>query len=556
SVKWGEETHRKLCPDSPFAILRFREINEPDEEAGADPSINQAILTATYGYAILTKLSGSERFARKVFPLRSEIKALRFREGQFGGFTLPFHMEAVPTDEEVPEGDAPEDNPVEDNPAADNPAVENPAAEINGAINTRAWPWGVSGLRSQVTYTEGNNGIAGPLEIEEGADRTLWWQAQPYQVQYRAARSGRPVAGLPTHFRAEAIKGFLPVLPNPPMPAIGVSDEDAFNASASVADRWQAILPGSLSYMIVGDRSGVSFAFRNQLIRQSGLVAGENTRGSVMVSGSMPVQHRMPRPVALPHTGRRDRALQTWASFFEPDRLLSAESVPIDEAFFAGADAYDALRFQLKLVNPAPGSLSSNWNKELIFAIAVDVEGGNASEILPEGNEFFEISDKSRTYRYEFVAQSNGNEFVFRLTADDQGAFDAFFGGVTPGSALRVIARIGHPEFTDDYYQALPLSMHRIDEDKFRLPLRPYFVQFEDPEYNRRLSSAATQGTRNLKINITDEAGEVEKELSTVTFSTDRKEYNPDSRLSLRFDWESAYAGEAMLKIERIEAGG
>ena len=60
----------------------------------------------------------------------------------------------------------------------------------------------------------------------------------------------------------------------------------------------------------------------------------------------------------------------TWSSFFNADRILSVEEVPIDEAFFANSEGFDALRLQIKLMNPAPGSLSADWDKSLVFSTA------------------------------------------------------------------------------------------------------------------------------------------------------------------------------------------
>ncbi|MEM8486172.1 MAG: LamG domain-containing protein [Bacteroidota bacterium] len=674
SIKWGEETHRKLCPDSPFAILRLREINERGDGSDIDTTRNKATLTATYGYAILKELEQPEKFARRVFPLRASVTDLRFREGQFGGQTMPVRV-STPVDEPpqlnvfeyappqavgiqplyIPGlwrivdvdpdkntkkhfvviaqkgalslyGPSPESEDAElvhlIAQLTDTAAVKRLKASLErgddtlneelrtaftitsdadpetkpalstAAVVHRAWPWGLSGLRIQVAYGAAPSpenpallvpdyiGATGLLNESEDTERTLWWQSQPYQVQYRAARTGRPVAGLPKHFRAEAIKGFLPVLPTPPMPAINVSDETTFNAEASLAERWQAVLPGLMRYMVVGNRPGVPFAFRNQLIRQNGFEAGNNTRGEIMVSGSVPVQHRMPRPVSLPHTGRRERALQTWASYFEPNHLLAAETVPTDEAFFANCDGFDALRFKLKLINPGPGTLSADWNNDLVFSILIEVEGGNPDAFIPQEEQSdepeqdpdtvvvdfikdhieewvsIEIANGDASFSYELIGKEEGNAYLFRLIEKDKTSFEGSFGGLAPGGVLTAIARLGHPAYTDDYYQTMPFPMHRIDESKFRLPLRPYYVQFEDPEYNRRLSSAATQGTRNMKINVTKPDGEIENERSTVTFATDRKAYNPDSLLSLRFDWGQNFVSKGFLKVEKIEAGG
>jgi|GEM_PF-2386020 len=664
SIKWGKETHQKLCPESPFAILRFREINE--RGPNADIAINQAAVTATYSYAILTNLAEPERFARRVFPLRSTVKELRFREGQFGGYHPPSPGATIDQVEIAPpqtvgvqplyikgiwrifdasdrtrytilitgdqaalyalkeDPDSSAETLVLEETLTDNAelkALTTALQKGNGILDTtlssafpetfappssddeedsseedeevsssdksvhRAWPWGLSALRLEIAYTEDGKGVIGTLDPSEtSTERTLWWQSHSYQVQFRSALADQPVAGLPPYFRAPAIKGLLPVLPDPPMPKIAASSEDTFNSEASISERWQAILPGVLRFMITGDRPGVPFAFRSHIISQRGFSQTGASAGQTLVSGGTPVQHKMPRPTPLPLTGRRDVALQTWSSFFAPEKLLLAETLPVDEAFFSRCEAFDALAYQVKLSNPAPGSWTSEWNTELVLDIQIIVQGGNwplfrqyfldkALDTVQPGDEpedpdstiasllpelihewvSVEITDGDQSFTYTYTGQPNGTEYTFRISENDQSAFDALLGSQVPGGEIHVLTHIGNERFTSSYRQSLAFPMRRVDEDKFRLPLKPFYIHFEDPEYNRRLTSAATQATRNIKT-LVGTGDDQDRELTTVTLATDRKEYNPDSLLSVRYDWETNYDGSGHLKIEKIEA--
>ncbi|MBX2818110.1 MAG: LamG domain-containing protein, partial [Rhodothermaceae bacterium] len=662
SIKWGKETHQKLCPESPFAILRFREINERD--SNADTAINQASVTATYSYAILTNLAEPERFARRVFPLRSTVKELRFREGQFGGYHPPSPGVSIDQVEIAPpqtvgvqplyikglwrifdasdrtrytvliagdqaalyELEEDEDSSAETlileetltdktelkalitalqrgNGILDSilssafpatfpppsPDDEDDSSEEVEAVTSsdtsvhRAWPWGLSALRLEIAYTEDGKGVIGTLDPSEtDTERTLWWQSHSYQVQFRSALADQPVAGLPPYFRAPAIKGLLPVLPDPPMPTISVSSADTFNSEAALSERWQAILPGVLRFMITGDRPGVPFAFRSHIITQRGFSQTGASTGQTLVSGGTPVQHKMPRPTPLPLTGRRDVALQTWSSFFAPEKLLLAKTRPVDEAFFSRCEAFDALAYQVRLSNPAPGSWTSEWNTELVLDIQIHIQKGNwplfrqyfldkALDTVQPGDEpedpdatiasllpelihewvSVEITDGDQSFTYTHTGQPDGTEYTFRISENDQSAFDTLLGSLVPGSEIHVLTHIGNERFTASYRQSLSFPMRRVDEDKFRLPLKPFYIHFEDPEYNRRLTSAATQATRNIKTLVGDDQ---DRELTTVTLATDRKEYNPNSLLSVRYDWETNYDGSGHLKIEKIEA--
>ena len=122
--------------------------------------------------------------------------------------------------------------------------------------------------------------------------------------------------------------------------------------------RWQPVLPGALRFLLLGARAGAMMALRHQLLRQSLGKNGESM--GVMVSGSIPVQHRVPRPVPLPANRPDDRAhaLQTWASYFEPATNALVTSAPADEAFFAPAGlAFTLTETTLQAVKAAKPTL-------------------------------------------------------------------------------------------------------------------------------------------------------------------------------------------------------
>jgi hypothetical protein len=525
---WARETQRRLCPDSPIAVLRLREINQGEDEANG-PS---AVLTPTYRFAIVPDLDLPSNLARRVFRLRTAIDQLRFREGQFGGSEMP--EEIVPFEITPPQTTGVQPLYLTERPEANSPVV---------------WPWGLSALRLSVQYTPDKQAAIGELVSappnnalgqSDAKALTLWWQAAQHFVQYRSgSASAQPAWGLPKHFRARAIKSLLTVLPNPPLPALDFTEQGL--------QTWQPVLPGVLRYLISGARAGVMFAIRNQLMRQSSLEWGQKGEtGRCLVSGSVPVQHRIPRPVPLPPNQDREKALQPWSSFFEPERNLLASSSPADEAFFAPCGDHPARRLRMRLKEPARGAVTSTWNGELDFEIRAESEGGTEAIDVLEWVAV-EVTDGEQNFacQIEEITEQPGS---YRCKLGEEGS-RRLLEGKLAGQFLTANAFVGHDRDTDGFRQNLSFALRMVDEARLPLPLAPHFIHFEDPEYNRRLSSPAAAASGTLKEN---------EDLRTVTLATDRHEYNPDSRLALRYDWDDdkTTGRSAALTFKRIGEDG
>jgi hypothetical protein len=99
----------------------------------------------------------------------------------------------------------------------------------------------------------------------------------------------------------------------------------------------------------------------------------------------------------------------------------------------------------------------------------------------------------------------------------------------------------------------LSFPLRLADEGTLHLPLEPYFIHFEDPEYNHRLSSASAHASRTLKLKETIE-DQPKMVLHTITLSVDRGEYNPNSTFALRYDWDdNRKDNTATLQLKRID---
>ena len=511
---WARETHQRLAPESAIAILRFREINR------ALQSSTEAAITVAYSFAIVNDLQQPQALCQRVFRLRTSPQQMRFREGQFGGYQLP-----APRSFELAPPQVTGVQPVY--------LPERPP-ELSIAEPPITWPWGLSALRLSVQYTQDRQGIIGAMN---SADR--WWQAPYYPLQFRsAAQTDKPTAGLPANFRAAAIRSLLPVLPDLPLPTENNGDSNP----SDPLKQWQPVLPGSFNYLLTGSRPGVPFALRHQLITQTATVA--------VVSGSIPIQHRTPRPVSLPPNTAAETALQTWASYFQIDQSSLVSDQPADTAFFAECGPHSAQGLQMILQEPQNRAVTPNWNGDLIFALST----------APEQTDWdiqLELTDGTSTFTYQ--RDSDTSRFVLIPPpppvppAPPAPTLSDVLSSQALGDVINVIAKVKpiREDNGDNFRQTLVFPLRITDETTLPLPLRPQFIVFEDPEYNRLLISNAAHATGNVPV-----GKESNKQLHAVTISTDRREYNPNSLLFLRFDWDDGRKTSETLELLRVSSTG
>ncbi|MBD1865215.1 MULTISPECIES: LamG domain-containing protein [Trichocoleus] len=545
SQTWARETHRSLCPDSPIAILRFRELREiASTGTQANSSQANSLLLTTYAFALVTDLEQPLHLVKRVVQLRSTVAQLRFREGQLGAFTMPI---AIQPFELAP----PQVTGVQPMHLTTRPEAQTP----------QTWDWGLSALRLSVQYSE--QAAIGKLSGEPNGSATteamtLWWQAPQHQIQFRLTQDDRVTAGLPAHFRATAIQSLLPVLPNLPLPTIpaGTLDQPplSLNDKTLLPNSWQPVLPASLRYLLLGARSGAMFAIRNQLLRQSGLDPNQTNFGQGFVSGSIPVQHRIPRPVPLPpnQLNRKEAALQTWASYFEPTENHLHSKTPADEAFFAAGGAIPNRRLRMTIANLVRGEIPTNWDGTLSFRIDSKTEPKTAIEW--EMQLTLDINSTIFAYNSPTVVANSPDQRAFQPTKAED--LLKQITSLTPGSIVTAKVLVQPSSGSDRFFQTLTFPLRVVSNTNLPLPLEPHFILFEDPEYNRRLASSTATASRIVQIpNPPLDSSPV---VRTVTLACDRREYNIDSRIFLRFDWDDDLKTsdrKATLKLFRLVEG-
>jgi hypothetical protein len=534
---WANEVYALNTSDSPVALLRLREIRIVQ-----NPLAGEALVITAYRFRLLMR-AAQPQLTRRVARLRTTVSQLHFREGQFGGTGLP---EAAEPFELAPP----------------QPVGVQPLYIEQRPDGQRSWPWGLSALRLAVRYTANSEGVLGgvvteappptPAAGEQATARglRLWWQAVGRRAQFRASTSDtRPLAGLPHAFRAEAVASLLPSPPQPQLPAV--------TSLRNCTVEWQPVLPGSLRYVLHGPRPGFFFALRHQLISQP--LQGD---APMLVSGSLPVQHRAPRPLPLPANLAHEAnsqldaeasALQPWASYFAPQVLLHARKTPLDEAFFAaskpgqGGQINPGRGLRLHLINPARGLINSEWLRPRAEQAQAAGELELQVEMFSTGAGWepqieLAIIDGAVTIPYGEATRLEpaGNRYRWQLLSDAQGKNTAaleqlqqLLAGKPIGSLLIVQAKIADKTAADGLVQILQIPLRVGGGGALPLPLEPFFIHFEDPEYNRRLVS---QTARASQLVATREGGR--SSTRGVALASDRREYNPASLITLRHDWE------------------
>ena len=321
-LDWAAQTRNRMAPDSPLAVARLSELFSTTADVATGLTIQYRFLvvdtssSSTSTSADSTSLAVTLR-AKRALPLRAETPRLRFVEGQYGGDQVPKSLEPFET--------AP-------------PQVRGvqPIRRANG-VGAPGPPWGYSALWLSTWQTDAAAGIAGVVDPK--AVQRLWWGSTYHQVVFQTTDPVQPHKLLPTLFRARPIASYLPAWPRSPLP----------QAEELALSGWQPVLAGGHQVLVSGARAGAIFIMREHLQTQLFDPAQPSGDALAVASGSVPCQHRFPRPVRIPDNPTakppavpdQSMALQTWGTYFDAQttgfdgRDLLVTTVPADSAFFA-----------------------------------------------------------------------------------------------------------------------------------------------------------------------------------------------------------------------------
>jgi hypothetical protein len=555
-IPWAQQARNLICPDSPVAVIRMRII-------ATDGTSAQSI-SVSYRFAALPAASPPARLASRAFALRASPEQLHFLEGQF--------CTAPP-------------------PAAPPSPFEIAPPQITSVLPIRSTPagaWGNSGLSISVRYAQRADGpdslgIVGstsngpdPLGIVGSTSTSfdsLWWNGLHSYVRFRENS-----AGLPPLFRGEAIKALLPAPPNRPLPFFAATQAASNSraaqsscvptldgSSASTSRTGTPVLPGAVRWMISQPRPGVSLALRPNITRQSGIT--DDAPGLALISGSIPVDHRTPRPVDIPANPAaplqsEQKALQPWASQFEPQSSCVARPSAVDFALFGSDNPvwYIGLRCQLFessgqsplqsvgkaswLKGDNPGGMTLhiqsmvygatiNPGTKLQYAAAGQTASISAGLYLSDGKSIVPYSTTVG------VLAPDGTASITGKVMNNLNTLQQMVGLSRNGDKLtfQLALTLNGADYTN-WTQNLTFPVRIYDETLDALPLEPRYVYFEDPEYSALLSTETLHSERSGRIPAGGGSGSSSTTNTSgagftgaFRLSVDRRECNPDTVL-------------------------
>jgi hypothetical protein len=512
---WAKETRDRLASDSKVGILRLRSI----QPALTDDPTQPETVTVEYRFDILD-YPVAEAVAQIAHPLRAALARIHYEEGQLSDQLALNNLavfEAAPPQVRGVQPIYESHRPI----ATNQPAPIDPDDEV--------WPWGVSAIRFHLQATEGVDPTDAtkmqPFGVSGNGD-FVWWQATSHFVQF-ASGTEHAIPALPRLFRANAIASMLPANPRATLPVIEPGD-------------YTPVLPGAWDLIVTGARPGAPFVFRHHLIRQS------KDFKSTVASGSVPVQHRMPRPLAIPPTRKhvgpnplpqspmppaldgRNFALLTWASYFMPDLSVGASMQPCDSAFLVIDDASPS-GLNVALVSPweTPqagkaepyfdnATIPPSWKGVLRFKIS-DSATGNA----PSGwSVRCSLEDNATSLDALNGPVNPAVQTMFQFAGDN---LTAFMAGKRHGDVVRAIVQAENTSTSVKGYRERMVFPLRVSlAGNLPSPMVPVFALFEDPEYNRKLISDTVRAQGMLVLAAGTQVA--------VTLAVDRRQYNPTSR--------------------------
>jgi hypothetical protein len=551
---WCQEVQSRLAADSPVAVIRLREIHDnpppPDHPDGPPDGV-----TVVYRFLASDPVIMPLSPARRAPALRAQPASIRQAQGQYAGPARPPDA-LVPFEVAPPQIVGVQPIRLDSRP---------------GTAGGTTWPWGLAAYRISVLQTAGGVGIAGPvltLPPQNSQDKPvgrLWWhslhQAVPYFVPDGPA--GRRI--LPTFFRAKALPGLLPAWPSwsppapgllPPWPAsplpapqeirdaLAAQDDEPEGTTlpipASSLTGWQPVLPGAHVVLLAGARTGAAFAFRDSIQTQ------DLGAGRAVVSGSVPVMHRPPRPNLLPPNdpSQPEIALQTSAGAFALDKTVVASSSPADAAFLDTAPSPKGLDLVLFSPDPpTPGRSIANgiipagpkdnpavsWDGTLRFQ--ADSHGSDLADWFQAATATLDVTDnttgnpKSFTFKPSAIPGTPPTAGTILFAPDDLAGIQTWLAKTAHSDEAKVRVSVGvdaAPTDVKNFRQTLSFPLHvAYDQGVNALPYRPSFALFEDPQYNRRLGSITAQ---QAAIATVIEGGN--PLTYNLTLSADRHEYN------------------------------
>jgi outer membrane protein OmpA-like peptidoglycan-associated protein len=550
---WAIELLSQLAPESPVAVIRVRRT--------VRSNANPAQTTVEYHYFLATPQTPAP-LDPPALTLRSPVADIHYAEGQYGGSLVPNLM------------------PFEVAP----PQISGIQPIYSEDLPSECWPSErrrLSALRLSVrNLSPDSRAVVGTgIDQDAGKPARLWWQAVSSQVAFDSETQGRKV--LPQGFRSPPRAAWLAAsarLSGPPFRTLPLAPEppEPRSSAPPAILQWQPVMPHDLDVVIAGSRAGAPVALRVLTETET------SANGQLVPSASVPVQQRMPRPVSLPPNRQSavERAQRPWAALWLPeDNCLESPESLTDIAIYdlgsiaqtsSGGKERKTKRFGLRLkleqaalrhVSLTAGAsmpilgVDASWYSQNDSTGAwawTELKNGDLT-YTPEALQAFFVGEGIR--RKITLKSGDSSPFWADLDGKDDIALNGWIAKQPHGAPAWIEIRVPPPEesgFVKGYCQTLRLPLRIRRPNIPCAPLQPQIVHFEDPAYNRKLTSTPAQRSGRL---CGDDDGKV---TVGVTLASDRREYNADSELLLVFarNDTSDHKFEARLSLRRQDRDG
>jgi len=606
---WAREFVAATAPACPFAVLRERVVKtEERAPTGGNEEAERPQIVIHYNFYSVDLQQNSVQVPKPGRPLRSALAALTFREAQFGGFTLPVASTWNDEDEEQDhlrdvEIAPPLVNGVQ--PVWEAGKATNEYSSDHGHLSALRLAFQFM----QPGGEQSGSAMVGGL-ASNAVPQTVWWAGLQQRVQWRPSdetwRELPPAfkARAVEHYLPSPLNA-----PLPPLYVLDAADDTDSTKPVDWMRQWQALLLEGQHALSIGLRPGVPMLHLPQLITQTvkGSTHGKRPIPTLSQhqSGTVSVQHRTPRPVPFPENeGDPATDWLTWAASFDPGCLCRVGASPQDTAVWINGDetSHDmghGIRIEVAAMAPKFALEGERSEPFLLPHGIVPVEGegrfrlqikrwvlkqGSAWEIhmsepmgkkqeywrilgVPPEGEAAWISDGVRILPLVIEVQENEQNLpsqaldqeVLSLIPGPGEDWNEWVGALLHGTRVQLqmgVARCSR-EWDENkktwkqeevqYEQGLQFPMYICRQGAELPPQRPYHVNFEDPEYNRRIGSVPMKREGHILQG---------KQKIGAVAATDRQEYNADSELIFALEYKESPKPSMYLHLVRIDQDG
>ncbi len=463
--RWAENERARVGGDSARTVVRLRKVRatvDDNAEDGATISGPRAAVSAEVGFIVL---------APNPAPPRLGWRSPALRTGSAENRRPDRHLMNTP-------------------PWTGDLAAPDIAPPLVTALDVvRDAEAGISGLSIDTALTP----TGGVSTNGEGRAEPVWLGVS------RKVRFAADVGSLgePGDFDAPTRAVLAPTAPAPPLPT----------ADEVVDAGEQAVAVDRARHLLTGIRPGTLVEVRSHRQRRD----GDHT----LAAGTIPSTVRSPRP--LESDSSTDPRTATRPSIgLAADREPSARRATVlaDDSRFELVSIRDEACLKIAVTDPGHGTISRDHEGDVVIdvnPIGVSLDDAAATDIwtvtagFVGGSDRYELVDGSisipvragKPESAEHAAEAKGaeaNRSVLRSTPI--------------GDDLVIRLQVTHMRNGRTEDRQVDLALRVVADEDLPLLLEPWFCRFEDPEYNRAISTAVVRSKAQIGVKLPIDDGD------------------------------------------------